>query len=48
MGKYHPGQFTVLIGAAKCKKKGHRPPSKGGWCTRCGTMLRAPDQKPAA
>jgi hypothetical protein len=42
MGKYRAGQVPVLVGAAKCAKKGHRPPSKTGWCTRCGTTLRPP------
>lgn len=29
----------VLVGAAKCARKGHRPPNKSGSCTRCRSYV---------
>jgi len=30
---------AIIGGAVKCQKKGHRPPSKSGTCTRCGERI---------
>jgi hypothetical protein len=29
----------IIVGAAKCARKGHRPLTKSGRCTRCGDWV---------
>jgi hypothetical protein len=41
--KYTPTGPT-LAGEAKCAKKGHRPPNKYRFCTRCLKSMVAPTE----
>ncbi len=41
--KYRPGDAAVPVGIGRCKRKGHRPPNKDGFCTRCGVFIRVED-----
>ncbi len=39
LSRYKPNGPSLGAGLAKCAKKGHRPPTDQGACTRCGARL---------
>mgnify|MGYP001591418933 CR=1 FL=1 len=45
VNKYTPGIFSD-VGLRRCQRKGHRPPTKSGYCSRCGTFIRLEDLRP--
>jgi hypothetical protein len=45
VNRYQPGIFSDF-GLRRCQRKGHRPPTKAGYCSRCGNFIRVEDLRP--